>query len=87
MPCGLTFPCYLFSLSVDDIHYLVLQNLIQSTLALSDSQMKSCQSFQVRIEARHSLAAGSGTRAPAEAGAMQCFCSFSSQLCGVVQGP
>ncbi|XP_036134876.1 general transcription factor 3C polypeptide 1 isoform X1 [Molossus molossus] len=32
--------------SVDDIHYLVLQNLIQSTLALSDSQMKSCQSFQ-----------------------------------------
>ncbi|XP_012587099.1 PREDICTED: general transcription factor 3C polypeptide 1 [Condylura cristata] len=33
--------------SVDDIHFLVLQNLIQSTLALSDSQMKSCQSFQV----------------------------------------
>ncbi|XP_075420767.1 general transcription factor 3C polypeptide 1 isoform X2 [Tenrec ecaudatus] len=32
--------------SVDDIHVLVLQNLIQSTLALSDSQMKSCQSFQ-----------------------------------------
>ncbi|XP_021567113.1 general transcription factor 3C polypeptide 1 [Carlito syrichta] len=32
--------------SVDDIHFLVLQNLIQSTLALSDSQMKSCQSFQ-----------------------------------------
>ncbi|XP_036268902.1 general transcription factor 3C polypeptide 1 isoform X1 [Pipistrellus kuhlii] len=32
--------------SMDDIHYLVLQNLIQSTLALSDSQMKSCQSFQ-----------------------------------------
>lgn len=41
---------------MDDIHYLVLQNLIQSTLALSDSQMKSCQSFQVRTEA----AAGSG---------------------------
>ncbi|KAL8175231.1 UNVERIFIED_CONTAM: hypothetical protein K2H54_017056 [Gekko kuhli] len=32
--------------SVADIHFLVLQNLIQSTLALSDSQMKSCQSFQ-----------------------------------------
>ncbi|XP_010989212.2 general transcription factor 3C polypeptide 1 isoform X1 [Camelus dromedarius] len=32
--------------SVDDIHSLVLQNLIQSTLALSDSQMESCQSFQ-----------------------------------------
>ncbi|NXT02834.1 TF3C1 factor, partial [Jacana jacana] len=32
--------------SVYDIHFLVLQNLIQSTLALSDTQMKSCQSFQ-----------------------------------------
>ncbi|KFQ88085.1 General transcription factor 3C polypeptide 1, partial [Phoenicopterus ruber ruber] len=32
--------------SVYDIHFLVLQNLIQSTLALSDNQMKSCQSFQ-----------------------------------------
>jgi hypothetical protein len=32
---------------VDDIHFLVLQNLIQSTLSLSNSQMKSCQSFQV----------------------------------------
>ncbi|NXU57322.1 TF3C1 factor, partial [Turnix velox] len=32
--------------SVSDIHFLVLQNLIQSTLALSDNQMKSCQSFQ-----------------------------------------
>ncbi|XP_048189267.1 general transcription factor 3C polypeptide 1 isoform X4 [Perognathus longimembris pacificus] len=32
--------------SVDDIHLLVLQNLIQSTLSLSNSQMKSCQSFQ-----------------------------------------
>uniref|UniRef100_UPI00398EFA82 general transcription factor 3C polypeptide 1 isoform X2 n=1 Tax=Pristiophorus japonicus TaxID=55135 RepID=UPI00398EFA82 len=32
--------------STDDIHYLVLQNFIQSTLALSDTQMKSCQSFQ-----------------------------------------
>lgn len=30
-----------------DIHFLVLQNLIQSTLALSDHQMKICQSFQV----------------------------------------
>lgn len=35
------------SLSVDDIHFLVLQNLVQSTLALSDSQMESCRSFQV----------------------------------------
>lgn len=34
--------------SVYDIHFLVLQNLIQSTLALSDNQMKSCQSFQVQ---------------------------------------
>uniref|UniRef100_A0A4W3HH79 Ral transcription factor IIIC subunit 1 n=1 Tax=Callorhinchus milii TaxID=7868 RepID=A0A4W3HH79_CALMI len=33
-------------LSIDDIHYVVLQNLIQSTLTLSDTQMKSCQSFQ-----------------------------------------
>nr|XP_014348197.1 PREDICTED: general transcription factor 3C polypeptide 1 [Latimeria chalumnae] len=32
--------------SVDDIHFLVLQNLILSTLALSDTQMKSCQSLQ-----------------------------------------
>ncbi|NXK90061.1 TF3C1 factor, partial [Formicarius rufipectus] len=32
--------------SVYDIHFLVLQNLIQSTLALSDTQMESCQSFQ-----------------------------------------
>ncbi|XP_004439572.1 PREDICTED: general transcription factor 3C polypeptide 1 [Ceratotherium simum simum] len=32
--------------SVDDVHFLVLQNLMQSTLALSDRQMKSCQSFQ-----------------------------------------
>lgn len=37
-----------FSFSVYDIHFLVLQNLIQSTLALSDNQMKSCQSFQVQ---------------------------------------
>uniref|UniRef100_A0A8C0KEV9 Ral transcription factor IIIC subunit 1 n=1 Tax=Canis lupus dingo TaxID=286419 RepID=A0A8C0KEV9_CANLU len=34
------------SFSVDDIHFLVLQNLIQSTLALSESQMESCRSFQ-----------------------------------------
>lgn len=34
--------------SVDDIHFLVLQNLIQSTLALSDSQMRFCQPFQVQ---------------------------------------
>lgn len=40
-------PCRPLSFSVDDIHFLVLQNLIQSTLALSDSQMKSYQSFQV----------------------------------------
>ncbi|XP_075755286.1 general transcription factor 3C polypeptide 1 isoform X1 [Pelodiscus sinensis] len=32
--------------TIYDIHFLVLQNLIQSTLALSDNQMKSCQSFQ-----------------------------------------
>ncbi|XP_030315833.1 general transcription factor 3C polypeptide 1 isoform X2 [Calypte anna] len=32
--------------SIYDIHFLVLQNLIQSTLALSDNQMKTCQSFQ-----------------------------------------
>ncbi|XP_006148317.1 general transcription factor 3C polypeptide 1 isoform X1 [Tupaia chinensis] len=32
--------------SVDDIHFLVLQNLIQSTLALSNNQMQTCQSFQ-----------------------------------------
>ncbi|XP_053328074.1 general transcription factor 3C polypeptide 1 isoform X2 [Spea bombifrons] len=32
--------------SVDDIHILVLQNLILSTLALSDMQMKSCRSLQ-----------------------------------------
>nr|XP_035922093.1 general transcription factor 3C polypeptide 1 isoform X1 [Halichoerus grypus] len=32
--------------TMDDIHFLVLQNLVQSTLALSDSQMESCRSFQ-----------------------------------------
>ncbi|RLW01586.1 hypothetical protein DV515_00008012 [Chloebia gouldiae] len=32
--------------SIYDIHFLVLQNLIQSTLALSDHQMESCLSFQ-----------------------------------------
>uniref|UniRef100_A0A8C2TZX2 Ral transcription factor IIIC subunit 1 n=1 Tax=Coturnix japonica TaxID=93934 RepID=A0A8C2TZX2_COTJA len=32
--------------SVYDIHYLVLQNLMQSTLALSNNQMKYCQSIQ-----------------------------------------
>ncbi|NXE90769.1 TF3C1 factor, partial [Menura novaehollandiae] len=32
--------------SIYDIHFLVLQNLILSTLALSDNQMESCQSFQ-----------------------------------------
>ncbi|XP_036413097.1 general transcription factor 3C polypeptide 1-like [Colossoma macropomum] len=32
--------------SVEDIHSLVLNNLIQSTLVLSNSQMKTCQSFQ-----------------------------------------
>uniref|UniRef100_A0AAY5EK18 B-block binding subunit of TFIIIC domain-containing protein n=1 Tax=Electrophorus electricus TaxID=8005 RepID=A0AAY5EK18_ELEEL len=30
----------------EDIHTLVLNNLIQSTLVLSNSQMKSCRSFQ-----------------------------------------
>lgn len=39
------------SCSVDDIHFLVLQNLIQSTLALSDRQMEYCQSFQVGVPA------------------------------------
>uniref|UniRef100_A0A8C3R529 General transcription factor IIIC subunit 1 n=1 Tax=Cyanoderma ruficeps TaxID=181631 RepID=A0A8C3R529_9PASS len=34
------------SSDIYDIHFLVLQNLIQSTLALSDNQMESCQSFQ-----------------------------------------
>lgn len=43
----LTRPCRPVSRSVDDIHFLVLQNLIQSTLALSDRQMEICQSFQV----------------------------------------
>ncbi|XP_004856054.1 general transcription factor 3C polypeptide 1 isoform X2 [Heterocephalus glaber] len=33
--------------SVEDIQFLVLQNLIQSTLSLSNSQVKSCQSFQM----------------------------------------
>uniref|UniRef100_A0A8C2LKT3 General transcription factor III C 1 n=1 Tax=Cricetulus griseus TaxID=10029 RepID=A0A8C2LKT3_CRIGR len=33
--------------SVEDIHFLVLQNLIQSTLSLSNSQSNSCQSFQI----------------------------------------
>ncbi|KAG5854560.1 hypothetical protein ANANG_G00039100 [Anguilla anguilla] len=32
--------------SVEDIHSLVLNNLIQSTLVLSTIQMKSCRSFQ-----------------------------------------
>ncbi|XP_026887701.2 general transcription factor 3C polypeptide 1 [Electrophorus electricus] len=32
--------------SKEDIHTLVLNNLIQSTLVLSNSQMKSCRSFQ-----------------------------------------
>ncbi|KAM9305566.1 general transcription factor 3C polypeptide 1 [Gastrophryne carolinensis] len=32
--------------SIDDIQVLVLQNLILSTLALSDMQMKSCRSLQ-----------------------------------------
>ena len=46
----LTWPsCPPISRSVDDIHFLVLQNLIQSTLALSDRQMEICQSFQVGV--------------------------------------
>ncbi|XP_036798450.1 general transcription factor 3C polypeptide 1 [Oncorhynchus mykiss] len=32
--------------SIEDIHSLVLNNLIQSTLAMSNSQMKCCRSFQ-----------------------------------------
>uniref|UniRef100_A0AAR2LJL2 B-block binding subunit of TFIIIC domain-containing protein n=1 Tax=Pygocentrus nattereri TaxID=42514 RepID=A0AAR2LJL2_PYGNA len=35
--------------NVEDIHSLVLNNLIQSTLVLSSSQMKTCQSFQVLV--------------------------------------
>uniref|UniRef100_A0A8K9XY13 B-block binding subunit of TFIIIC domain-containing protein n=1 Tax=Oncorhynchus mykiss TaxID=8022 RepID=A0A8K9XY13_ONCMY len=31
---------------IEDIHSLVLNNLIQSTLAMSNSQMKCCRSFQ-----------------------------------------
>ncbi|XP_043945407.1 general transcription factor 3C polypeptide 1 [Protopterus annectens] len=31
---------------IEDIHIIVLHNLIQSTLALSDTQMKVCQSLQ-----------------------------------------
>ncbi|EPY79532.1 general transcription factor IIIC, polypeptide 1 [Camelus ferus] len=47
--------------SVDDIHSLVLQNLIQSTLALSDSQMESCQSFQAdSLCARTGIEVGPG---------------------------
>ena len=46
-PPRLTRPRRPASCSVDDIHFLVLQNLIQSTLALSDRQMEICQSFQV----------------------------------------
>lgn len=85
MLCGLTFLCYPFSLSVDDIHYLVLQNLIQSTLALSDSQMKSCQSFQVRIETQQQLGNRLWDQGPCrEAGAMQCFAL--SLLSCVAQG-
>lgn len=42
------FSSFFFSFSIYDIHFLVLQNLIQSTLALSDNQMESCQSFQVQ---------------------------------------
>ena len=45
------------SCSVDDIHFLVLQNLIQSTLALSDRQMEICQSFQVGVGDTASFAA------------------------------
>ncbi|XP_055763124.1 general transcription factor 3C polypeptide 1-like [Salvelinus fontinalis] len=32
--------------SIEDVHSLVLNNLIQSTLAMSNSQMKCCRSFQ-----------------------------------------
>lgn len=78
MLCGLTFLWCPFSLSMDDIHYLVLQNLIQSTLALSDSQMKSCQSFQVRSETRQQAR----DQGPCRGRCHARFCSFSSQLCG-----
>ncbi|KAK2101466.1 hypothetical protein P7K49_019132 [Saguinus oedipus] len=49
---------------VDDIHFLVLQNLIQSTLALSDSQMKSYRhSRWVPAAQQHS-----GDMGPSQAG-------------------
>ncbi|KAM6972435.1 general transcription factor 3C polypeptide 1 [Aplochiton taeniatus] len=37
-----TLACF----STEDIHTLVLSNLVQSTLAMSNSQMQSCRSFQ-----------------------------------------
>uniref|UniRef100_A0A673ZX95 General transcription factor 3C polypeptide 1-like n=1 Tax=Salmo trutta TaxID=8032 RepID=A0A673ZX95_SALTR len=46
--CDVTIPdtkTQLFS-RIEDIHSLVLNNLIQSTLAMSNSQMKCCRSFQ-----------------------------------------
>uniref|UniRef100_A0A3Q3R7E9 Uncharacterized protein n=1 Tax=Monopterus albus TaxID=43700 RepID=A0A3Q3R7E9_MONAL len=40
--------CVCVYYSTDDIHAIVLHNLIQSTLAMTNSQMKSSRSFQVR---------------------------------------
>lgn len=66
------------SFSVDDIHFLVLQNLIQSTLALSESQMESCRSFQVG-GGDPSSAMGLG---PSEAGAKGRSHFLAVQSCG-----
>lgn len=37
---------------MEDIHTLVLNNLIQSTLVLSNTQMKTCRAFQVDTQYR-----------------------------------
>lgn len=36
-----------FHLSIEDIYAIVLHNLIQSTLAMTNSEMKTSRSFQV----------------------------------------
>ncbi|KAM4584504.1 general transcription factor 3C polypeptide 1 isoform 2-T2 [Odontesthes bonariensis] len=43
---GRQVPCKDTLNSIDDIHGIVLHNLIQSTLAMTNSQMKSSRSFQ-----------------------------------------
>ncbi|XP_035516207.1 general transcription factor 3C polypeptide 1-like isoform X2 [Morone saxatilis] len=44
--CGKHMPCKDVLTCTDDIHAIVLHNLIQSTLAMNNSQMKSSRSFQ-----------------------------------------